>query len=70
LQLCKNDRSGITLLDKDRKESLDYQSDSPLPVELLELITAEGTEAPPELILLLINEAMQLEREQQPDAGR
>ena len=41
-----------------------YQSDCILPVELLEQIAAEGTEALPELIRVLINEAMRLEREQ------
>lgn len=46
-----------------------YQSDCTLPVELLEQIAAEGTEALPELIRILINEAMRLEREQYLGAG-
>ena len=46
-----------------------YQSDCTLPIELLEQIAAEGTEALPELIRLLINEAMRLEREQYLGAG-
>lgn len=41
-----------------------YQSNCTLPEEILELIAAEGLEALPELIRILINEAMRLEREQ------
>ena len=46
-----------------------YQKDCTLPEELLEQIAAEGFEALPELIRVLINEAMRLEREQHLGAG-
>jgi putative transposase len=41
-----------------------YQPNCTLPEEILEQIAAEGMEALPELIRILINEAMRLEREQ------
>ena len=41
-----------------------YQPNCTLPEEILEQITADGLEALPELIRVLINEAMRLEREQ------
>jgi transposase-like protein len=46
-----------------------YQADCTLPTELLEQIAAEGMDALPELIRILINEAMRLEREQHLGAG-
>jgi putative transposase len=46
-----------------------YQSNCTLPAELLEQIAAEGMDALPELIRILINQAMQLEREQHLGAG-
>jgi putative transposase len=46
-----------------------YQSNCTLPTELLEQIAAEGMDALPELIRILINQAMQLEREQHLGAG-
>jgi len=46
-----------------------YQSHCTLPEEILEQIAAEGMEALPELIRILINEAMRLEREQYLGAG-
>ncbi|MEN8242794.1 MAG: IS256 family transposase [Chloroflexota bacterium] len=46
-----------------------YQSNCTLPKELLEQIAAEGSEALPELIRVLIDEAMRLEREQHLGAG-
>jgi transposase-like protein len=41
-----------------------YQANCTLPEEILEQIAAEGLEALPELIRVLINEAMRLERDQ------
>ena len=41
-----------------------YQEDFTLPREILETITAGGLESLPELIRVLVNEAMKLEREQ------
>jgi transposase-like protein len=41
-----------------------YQADCTLPAEILETITAGGLESLPELIRVLVNEAMKLEREQ------
>ncbi len=41
-----------------------YQTDCTLPEEILEQIAVDGLEALPELIRVLINEAMRLEREQ------
>jgi len=41
-----------------------YQTDCTLPEEILEQIATDGLEALPELIRVLINEAMRLEREQ------
>ena len=38
-----------------------YQPNCTLPKEILEQITAEGLETLPELIRMLINEAMRLE---------
>jgi transposase-like protein len=46
-----------------------YQQDCTLPNEILEQIAAEGMEALPELIRILINEAMRLEREQHLGVG-
>jgi len=46
-----------------------YQANCTLPTELLEQIAAEGLETLPELIRILINEAMRLEREQHLGAG-
>jgi putative transposase len=46
-----------------------YQPNCTLPTELLEQIAAEGLDALPELIRILINEAMRLEREQHLGAG-
>jgi len=46
-----------------------YQQNCTLPTELLEQIAAEGMDALPELIRILINEAMRLEREQHLGAG-
>jgi TldD protein len=46
-----------------------YQSHCSLPEEILEQIAVEGMEALPELIRILINEAMRLEREQYLGAG-
>lgn len=46
-----------------------YQTNCTLPEELLEQIAAGGLEAVPELIRILVNEAMKLEREQHLDAG-
>ena len=46
-----------------------YQANCTLPEEILEQIAAEGLEALPELIQILINEAMRLEREQHLGAG-
>ena len=40
-----------------------YQNDCTLPEELLEQIAADGMEALPELIRILVNEAMKLERQ-------
>jgi transposase-like protein len=45
-----------------------YQEDCTLPEELLEQIAAGGLEALPELIRILVNEAMKLEREEHLDA--
>jgi len=41
-----------------------YQENCTIPAEILEAITAEGIEKLPELIRILVNEAMKLEREQ------
>lgn len=46
-----------------------YQRDCNIPQEILEQIAAEGMEAIPELIRILVNEAMRLEREQHLGAG-
>jgi putative transposase len=46
-----------------------YQEDCTLPEELLEQIAAGGLEALPELIRILVNETMRLEREGHLDAG-
>lgn len=46
-----------------------YQPNCTLPEEILEQIAAEGLEALPELIRILINEAMRSEREQHLGAG-
>ena len=40
-----------------------YQPNCTLPKELLEQIAADGFEALPELIRILVNEAMRMERE-------
>ena len=41
-----------------------YQNDCTLPEEILEQIVTDGLDAIPELIRILVNEAMRLEREQ------
>lgn len=46
-----------------------YQSNCTLPKEILEQIAGEGLDALPEMIRVLINEAMRLEREQHLGAG-
>jgi transposase-like protein len=46
-----------------------YQTDCTLPEELLERIAVDGMDALPELIRILINEAMKLEREKHLEAG-
>jgi putative transposase len=46
-----------------------YQTHCTLPEELLEQLAAEGLDALPELIRILINEAMRLEREEHLGAG-
>lgn len=46
-----------------------YQPNCTLPEEILEQIAVEGLEALPELIRILINEAMRLERDQHLGAG-
>jgi len=46
-----------------------YQTNCTIPEELLEQLAAEGLEALPELIRILINEAMRLEREGHLGAG-
>lgn len=46
-----------------------YQKDCTLPEELLEQIAADGLEALPEMIRILVNEAMRLEREKHLGAG-
>ena len=46
-----------------------YQNDCTLPEELLEQIAADGMEALPELIRILVNEAMKLERQVHLGAG-
>jgi transposase-like protein len=46
-----------------------YQPNCTLPEELLEQIAVEGLDALPELIRILINEAMRLEREEHLGAG-
>ena len=46
-----------------------YQQNCTLPTELLEQIAVEGMDALPELIRILINGAMRLEREQHLGAG-
>ncbi len=46
-----------------------YQTDCTLPEELLEQLAAEGFDALPELVRILINEAMRLEREHHLGAG-
>ena len=40
-----------------------YSNDCTLPKEYLEKLTAEGLEGLPEMIQVLVNEAMQIERE-------
>ena len=46
-----------------------YQTNCTLPEEILEQIAAEGLDTLPELIRILINEAMRLEREQHLGVG-
>ena len=46
-----------------------YQNNCTLPEEILEQIASDGMEAIPELIRILINEAMQLERDRHLGAG-
>jgi hypothetical protein len=47
-----------------------YQGDFTLPPELLERIASEGFDILPELIQIVINEAMQAERQQHLNGGR
>jgi transposase-like protein len=46
-----------------------YQEDFTLPIEYLEQISEQDTEFLPELIRILVNAAMQIERQKPPDAG-
>lgn len=46
-----------------------YQEDCTLPREILETLTANGLEGLPDLIRVLVNEAMKLEREEHLQAG-
>jgi hypothetical protein len=46
-----------------------YQDDFPLPTELLEQIASEGLGFLPELVWILVNAAMQLERQKHLGAG-
>ena len=46
-----------------------YQEDSTLPKELLEQITKQGFDILPELIRIMINSAMQIERQKHLGAG-
>ena len=45
-----------------------YEEDCTLPKEYLEKLTAEGLEGLPEMIRVLINGAMQIERERHLNA--
>jgi len=45
-----------------------YKDDCTLPKEYLEQLTAEGLESLPEMIRLLVNQAMQIEREKHLNA--
>ena len=46
-----------------------YQDDFTLPIEYLEQLSEQGTEYLPELIRLLVNAAMQVERQKHLGAG-
>ena len=46
-----------------------YESDYTIPAEVLEQICAEGLDALPELIRIMINTAMKIEREKHLGAG-
>ena len=46
-----------------------YQTNCTLPAEILEQLATGGFEALPEMLQILINEAMRLEREQHLGAG-
>ena len=45
-----------------------YNNDCTLPKEYLKQLTAEGLESLPEMIRVLVNEAMQIEREKHLNA--
>jgi len=47
-----------------------YQNDCTLPEEILEQLTSEGLDALPEMIRIIINQAMELERQKHLGAGR
>ena len=47
-----------------RRATMTYQSDFTLPSELLEQIASQGFDFMPELIRIVINAAMQAERQQ------
>ncbi|MCD6576683.1 MAG: transposase, partial [Anaerolineaceae bacterium] len=46
-----------------------YNNDCTLPKEYLEQLTAEGLESLPEMIRVLVNEAMQIERSRYMNAN-
>jgi hypothetical protein len=46
-----------------------YQEDCTLPTDLLEKLTEQGLEPLPEMIRLLVNEAMRIERQSYLGAG-
>ena len=46
-----------------------YQANYTLPIELLEQIAADGLDALPDLIRIIINTAMQAERQQYLSVG-
>lgn len=50
-------------------KTLTYQEDFPFPKEYLEQISGQGTEYLPELIRILVNAAMPIERQKHFGAG-
>ena len=46
-----------------------YKNDCTLPKEYLEQLTTKGLESLPEMIRVLVNEAMQIEREKHLNAN-